>query len=308
MSFKEKIEQIDPEKEGLRVLEQSDIDSIHGALLYMLKRLDSFCSKNDISWTLAGGGILGAVRHHGFIPWDDDADVHMTRKELNKFLEAFRREPMEGFILRCPGDDGYLYHFPKLYLEGSVFRELQSNDENPNCLFIDIFPLENTYDSAARRKLHGLHCNFLALAVSAMRINACKKTLLKYTEHSPEAYKAVEKRCRQSLMFRFRSLTRWLTAADKCFSKAPDDSSEEIVIPSGAKHYFGELYNREQITKRKYVPFEDTMMPVPADAEGILRQRYGEDYMDVPPVEKRARHAIIECSVENVKRKGDDQL
>lgn len=297
MSFKEKIEQMDPSKEGLMVLQQEDVEKIQQALLYMLKRLDSFCREYDISWTLAGGSILGAVRHHGFIPWDDDADVHMTREQFNKFRREFQKHPMEGIVLKCPGDDGYLFHYPKLYLKNSVFRELQSNDQNPNKIFIDIFPLEDTYWSAAKRRIHGMECNFYALAVSALRVNACRDTLLKYTSHSPEAHKAVEERCAQSVLFRFRSLTDWIKAADRCFSKVNEPMSPLVVIPTGAQHYFGELYNRKQMTKRKYVPFEDTMLPVPEDAEGILRQRYGDNYMELPPVSKRAKHVILEYSI-----------
>lgn len=297
MSFKEKIEQIDPSKEGLMVLQQEDIRRIQQALLYMLKRLDAFCREYDISWTLAGGSILGAVRHQGFIPWDDDADVHMTREEFNKFQRAFREHPMEGFLLKCAGDEGYLFHYPKLYLEHSVFRELQSNDQNPNKIFIDIFPLEDTYRSPAKRRVHGTECNFYALAVSALRVYSCRDTLLKYTVHSPEAHKAVEKRCAMSAMFRFRSLTKWIRSADRCFSKVNDPTSPLVVIPTGAQHYFGELYGRKQMTERKYVPFEDTMLPIPADAEGILRKRYGKNYIELPPASKRAKHVILEYSI-----------
>lgn len=297
MSFKEKMEQIDPAAEKLIVLSQEDIDRIHKALLYMLEKLDEFCTKNHVEWTLAGGSILGAVRHKGFIPWDDDADVHMTREAFNKFRQAFYDKPMEGFLLKCPGDPGYLYHYPKLYLIDSIFRELQSNDKNPNNLFIDIFPLENTYRSGWKRRIHGFQCNLYALAVSSLRIDACKETLLAYTKHSPEAHRAVKTRCLQSSLFKFRSLTSWLKGADRCFSKVKDKNSSLIVIPSGAQHYFGELYGRKQMTERKYVPFENTMLPIPKDAEGILRQRYGNNFMDLPPVSRRAKHAILEYKV-----------
>lgn len=294
MSFKSLIETLDSQKENLIVLSQDNIDEIHQKLLYMLKSLDKYCKKNNIQWVLAGGSILGAVRHHGFIPWDDDADIHMTRYEFEKFKKKFEENPMKGFLLKCPGDENYLFHYPKLYLKDTVFKELQSNDKNPNNLFIDIFILENTYDSKLLRFIHGLQCNFYLMVISALRIDACKKSLLEHTKHSPKANKSIKIRCIIGHFFKFRKLSSWIRSADRCFSKVKNTQTKLICIPTGAQHYFGEIYNRKQMCERRYVPFETESLPIPKDAEKILKQRYGDNYMQLPPISKRAKHAIVE--------------
>lgn len=69
--------------------------------------------ENDISWCLSGGSILGAVRHGGFIPWDDDIDIFMTRKNFEKLYRIFPKENCE-YEIRRPGDKGYLLHYPQI--------------------------------------------------------------------------------------------------------------------------------------------------------------------------------------------------
>lgn len=294
MNLKSAIESIDAKSEGLVILEQNDINNIHKVLLGMLKDFNDLCIENQIEWSLAGGSILGAIRHQGFIPWDDDVDIHMKRKDFEKLHSLLQTHPSECFDLKTPGDPGYIFHFPKLYKKGTVFREIQSNDENPNQIFMDIFILEDIPNSKLQKKIHGFQCEFFLLVVSALRVYACKETMLKYSSHNEVARKEILKRCKIAKFFRFRSLQWWLKRADQCFSKYHDDTTILLGDPTGAGHYFRELYRREIIGKQKIVKFENLQLPVPIKAEELLCQRYGDDYMVLPPMNKRGKHAIIE--------------
>lgn len=303
MKLKDVLSNLDAKEEGLVVIDDEKIQLVHCVLLEMLKDFDEICIQNGIEWCLAGGSILGALRHHGFIPWDDDVDIHMTRSEYEKLRKVFQEnqdtsEIIRKYLLKSPGDSNYLYHFPKIYKRETLFREIQSSNDTPNGFFMDIFILEDTYDSKARRVFHSLQCNFFLLAISALRSKACEDTMLKYTRKNKIAQKEIKKRSRLSLFFSFKDLSWWLKKADKCFEKANNPNSKMVVVPTGAAHYLHELYPRsEMCASYKRVSFEDLELPVPCGAEEIMAKRYGRDYMQIPPEEKRERHAIIEMKI-----------
>ena len=297
MYLKNSIEIMDAEKAGLIVLQQDDIDKIHMNFIEMLSDFDRICSDNQIRWVLAGGSMLGAVRHQGFIPWDDDVDIHMTRSEFNKLVKYFRSFPQNKYELAVPGDENYFFHYPHIYKKGTKFKEILSNGSSKDELFMDIFLIEDTYDSKIKRFFHGLECTFYLGIVSTLRVNACKELLLKYTENEPSAKKAIQIRSFLSLFFKYRNITEWIKKADECFSKANNPNSKYICIPSGAKHYFGELYERNWFKDQKKVRFENLILPIPNEAEKILEQRYGSDYMQIPLQKNRAKHAIIQMKL-----------
>lgn len=299
MSFKSAIESIDPKKESLITLDQKSIDAIHSRFIELLQDFDAFCSARNISWSLAGGSMLGAIRHRGFIPWDDDIDIHMERKEYDRFKELIQNDLAfcKKYDLKNPGDPGYMYHFPKLYIKDTVFREVQSNDRYPNSMFMDIFILEDTPNSKLLNYIHALKCLRYMFICSVVRVRECRDTLLKHSKNSHLAHRAILSRSRLGFWFSYRKLASWCGAANSCFSKIKNADSTYIVIPGGARHYFGEMYRRDYICPTKRVAFENLCLPVPKEAERILEQRYGEDYMKIPPEDKRAKHSIIELKL-----------
>ena len=112
--------------------------------LSMLKFIDTLCQEEGIAYSLYGGTLLGAIRHGGFIPWDDDLDICMTREDFSRLVNAWERRQPEGYFLQTKDSDPtYVRSFAKIRKEDSLF--LQRND-NPNVLhngvFIDIFVLD----------------------------------------------------------------------------------------------------------------------------------------------------------------------
>lgn len=89
------VKQIDTSNNGLHEINDEELQELHKVLTTMMRDIASFCEKNDISWCLSGGSILGAVRHGGFIPWDDDIDIFMTRKNFEKLYRIFPKENCE---------------------------------------------------------------------------------------------------------------------------------------------------------------------------------------------------------------------
>ena len=83
------------------------MNSLHLDILKLLKEIDAICKKYNITYYAAGGTVIGAIRHKGFVPWDDDADLYMTRKEFYKFRDAFKKESPKDRILECIDDNQY---------------------------------------------------------------------------------------------------------------------------------------------------------------------------------------------------------
>lgn len=294
MSLKSAMESIDAKALGLKVPDDSDIANIHAVFLKALKDIDRFCTDNNIEWSLAGGSMLGAVRQKGFIPWDDDVDIHMPRREFTRFAEAVRKGGLEGYFLACPGDEGYMYHYPKLFIKNTVFREVQSVPGEYNEMFIDVFILEDTPDNRIANAVRGRICMFYMFACSCTRVLKCSDNMLKYTAGNDNATAEIRKRIRLAKLLGRRSVESWCARADRYFSGCKASDSGYIVIPGGARHYFGEMYRRDWICETRRTEFEGMMLPVPAKSEKMLALRYGENYMEVPPPAKRAHHALIE--------------
>ncbi len=123
------------------------IKSIQFNLLIIMDELDRICRKNDIKYSLDGGSMLGAIRHNGFIPWDDDMDVVMLRKDYKKFIKACKKDlDSSKFTFESTKTSKfYSYNFGKLKLNNTVFEEKGSElVKEHKGLYIDIFPLDKT--------------------------------------------------------------------------------------------------------------------------------------------------------------------
>ena len=129
--------------------------------LEMLIEVDRICRKYDIRYSLDGGTLLGAIRHNGFIPWDDDADVVMLRSEYDKFYKACLKElDTEKFFLQeYRTDSQYRWGYSKMRRNGTVFlREGQEHVKCNQSVFIDIFIYDNVPDHIVIRRLHLFLC------------------------------------------------------------------------------------------------------------------------------------------------------
>lgn len=143
------------------VLDNEKLRKLQMTELELLVEVDRICKKNDIKYSLDGGTLLGAVRHAGFIPWDDDADVMMTREEYERFFEACKSDLNyeKYFLQEFRTDAEYRWGYAKLRKNGTTF--LREGQEHINChvgVCIDIFIFDEVPDGYFERRLHWVQC------------------------------------------------------------------------------------------------------------------------------------------------------
>ena len=265
-------------------------------LLEMFLDVYEVCQRYSIIPYLSGGTALGAVRHQGFIPWDDDMDICMKRADYLKFQQIFEKEFGDRYHLNAPNYKGHAKtRFPKIMKKGTVFREIvDDKDENECCLFLDIFIIENVPDTKWIRNIKGTLCNLLEFIAGQVCFYESRNEKVKklYLRGGKGNYYI---RYLIGMLFSFRHGYQWNNTVDRWIRWNHDDT-KYCAFPTGRKHYFGEILLKEKLFPMKGVSFEGHKLPVFNGVEYYLQNLYG-DYMQVPPVEKRERHFIIECKL-----------
>lgn len=143
------------------VLDNKHLQRLQGVCLELIEEVDRICRLHHIEYTLDGGTLLGAVREHGFIPWDDDADIAMTRAEYNKFCDACKESlNMKRFFLQEYRTDPYYpWGYSKLRMNGTRLVQLgQEHLKFNDGIFIDIFIYDPVPNGFLMRRLHAFAC------------------------------------------------------------------------------------------------------------------------------------------------------
>lgn len=251
--------------------------------LEMLKVVVGFCEQHALRWFLLGGSALGAVRHKGFIPWDDDIDVGLPRPDYDRLLEILKRDLQAPFFLQTRETDlEYPLHFAKVRNSATTF--IQSNMAHLRMnhgIGIDLFPLDGYPSSTGR-------ITFWFILFKVMR----GMLMHKYGIRSD---KRVVRWGMKLVSLPFT--TRFLHAAVEWCVRRTDYESSEMI-----HNWWGAWGIKEVMPKRVFgegrqVPFESLICRIPTDFESYLSRIYGE-YMKLPPEDKRVSHHVsdvIDC-------------
>ena len=143
--------------EGQHRLSPEEIHKVQQVVYGITIDITELCSELNIPYMLTGGTALGAVRHGGFIPWDDDVDMVVERKYIERLLDAIEQRYPDRYFVEAPlRTPGYLSSFIQIHRKNTVCREYLEIPEERCGIKIDIFVVENTYDNAFLRRLHGM--------------------------------------------------------------------------------------------------------------------------------------------------------
>lgn len=253
-------------KEELQKLQKVEYD--------MLCEVDRICRKNGIHYTLYAGTVLGAVRHQGFIPWDDDADVAFLPEEYAKFAEACKTDlDTEKFFFQDHRTDAhYRWGYGKMRRNGSAFvRDGQEHMNYHNGICIDVFELFYLPNHLALRKLYF----FLFFLL--------RKTL--YSEVGKENEENRFLRLVYKLLYRIPKETVF-RIAERLRIRRPTDYVHHLFIPTKNTKYGIPRAVFDEYTDLR---FEDRQFMVMKDYEKYLKLSF-KDYKQLPPAEKRVSH------------------
>lgn len=259
-------------------LDGAQLRKIQESILEMLLEVDRLCRKHSIRYSLAYGTLLGAVRHKGFIPWDDDVDIWIPRKDLIKFKKICETELDSRFFYQSKKTDKeYYLLFDKIRLNGTIFKEDYYEEYDiHHGLYIDIFPIDNIPDNPIADKWRILAYEFCRLGIQSRYLKADAR----------EGKKRILAKILSKLYAPF-SLDFLFQNAEKIAVKYLDTSYKRVsnIFDPDKSHVFETRYFENFID----VEFCGYKMKICADYDAILNMRYGE-YMKLPPEDERIPH------------------
>lgn len=274
-------------------LSDEDLQHLKRVFLEMYKDIYAVCCKYGLTVMLNGGTALGAVRHQGFIPWDDDFDLMLPRDDYNKLIEVFDAELGDKYDISVPRPNKRsLALFMRVMKKGTIVRSVVTDEVGDPCgIAIDIHPIDRMPDNKFCRNLKCKLLNLiriLALSVNIFkRKNKQFKAVFMYS-WSTKIYYWV--RWTIGLVCSVFGRDNWY----RFFVRVSSSSKGEkyICIPSCALCE-KELQPRGVFFPPRKAVFEGLEVYIPNDYDAYLRKQYG-DYMTLPPEEKRQRHYYLE--------------
>lgn len=276
-----------------KMLSQKEIQKIQSIVLDMMEDLDAIFQEYGIEYYLGGGSALGAIRHQGFIPWDEDLDLNMFRSSYEKLIQVFDTEPRlyeKYYLCENSYDHEFDVNFMKIKLKGTVYQEYLYSDYSKDGVFIDIFPVENVPNSKLLRKFHGSLVHSLLFVCSCLRFYSKKKKYLTFSDED-EYVKIVKKKARIGWIFSFLGINFFLWLSKKIMSFCKNQDSIYLTVPTGRKHYFDEMILRSDVLPLKRVSFDRLSLPVANHNDIYMTHLFG-NYMKIPKKENREKHFI----------------
>lgn len=276
---------------NLYELTDEDIIKMHEVLLEMYDDLFAVCEKLGIKLIAGGGTALGAVRHKGFIPWDDDMDLNLTREDYQKFIEHFDDELGEKYDLLAPGYEKGANCFLMRVLKKNttLLNMIDEASPYPAGIYIDITPIDYAPSNSIIRYVKGKFADILRfISYSVYWKQYRSKSLEEFMTHS-EGKTYYKVRMFTGSVFSFRTAEDWF----KCFDLfIRGKKSKYVTVAAGRKKYCGEIFLTDVFFPLQKAYFNERCIYIYSDIDSYLKRMYG-DYMMIPEVKDREKHLCL---------------
>lgn len=279
---------------NLKPIGEEDRKELVRILTRMIYDIQTVCESSGITIMASYGTALGAYRHKGFIPWDDDADVCILRSDWEKLRDNFDALFDGKYVLEAPqyGSHDTQMTWGKIYLPGTKYVEI-FNEGTPynKGVFLDVFVIDNLSDNKLIRSIDMFIAKHLKSAINSMtyfKYPGNNLSLFMSYTWSTKIYYHLRKLL--GAMLSFRSHKAWCDTYDKFVSR---HKNSQLTI----SNYSGIITPADEWLPAKKIQFEDIMINVPNNIEKYLERAYGKNYMQLPPEDKREQHFCVELDL-----------
>lgn len=252
-------------------------DELKQIQLQLLKQIDAYCTKNNLQYFLAYGTLIGAIRHQGFIPWDDDIDIVMPRSDYDQFVAHFNQENPHSKVISMENTPQYGLPFAKVHDTRTVMHETMYKQDNFG-VYIDVFPLDGI-----------MKATDIDTSLRWNKFLNAKKAII---DHQRSLIKNIII-LGGKIALTFKSTRSILKTIDTIARKTPWEQAQkvaQIASPYGRC----EIVEKDVFSTHQMHTFEDYEFRIPTGYHQWLTNIYG-DYMQLPPVEKRVSTHTFEA-------------
>ena len=247
------------------------------AQLEVLNEVDKICRQYDIKYFADWGTLLGAIRHKGFVPWDDDMDITMKRQDYIRFCQIVQQQQGEIEIINVHTDSDWTDMLSRV-INGRIINynpeHMKKYHGFPYIAGIDIFPLDYV---APTKEEDELQCNMISIVGSFADVVRRADTS---QEEKVQVKKEIENLCGVKFNDTEPLSAQLLKLTERLAMMYSEEESHAVALMgdhAGPRPL--DVYPKEYYSESIYVPFEYTTIPVPIGYENILKRKYGEDYM-----------------------------
>lgn len=276
---------------------QEHLNDTQRYILNVLQEVVRVLDELNITYYMQGGTMLGAIRHGGFIPWDDDVDLGIPRADYDRLLKEVSARLPENLELRTYDDEtDHHYYFARIVDKRYQIRRMGSLEERLENIWVDLFPLDGMPNGFAERQWHKLR---LLLTRLKFHLSCFEKVNLKRPGR-PLVERVIIKIAMITRVGKWWNTRKQLDIMDRLLKKYPPEKSNYLVNFTGQTSYrFNEMFKKEVYGSGKLYPFESLSIMGPEQYDPYLKSLYG-DYMTPPRVEDRNAHAAELVPIEEV--------
>ena len=278
----------------LHEMSEEESKALKKVLLDMYVDIARLCEQHQLTAMLCGGSCIGAIRHKGFIPWDDDLDLLVPRRDYEQLIHLLEQGALgEQYEFSTPNAHTDAKNvFLKIYRKNTLNVDVYSDGAPfPQGIYIDVFVLDAVPRTRLGQQFKGLIANGLQfISILVLYAQYPSEPLKQFMSLDPGMKRRYRLKCFLGKIFGIIPHRKWVWWFDRFVASERED--RPLGIPTGRKYYAGEIFPREVYLPAREAEFEGIKVYIPNQYDPYLRNLY-HDYMQLPPEDKRERHFIV---------------